>query len=100
MRKHMLTGTALVCLIWAQAATGGGQTGDKDFLAKAIAAQIAEIKLGEMALDKAGSADVKAFAREMVQDHTKMRDALMDCAKTRKLAVIQGLEKEYKDKVE
>jgi putative membrane protein len=37
---------------------------------------MAEIKLGEMASTRAQNADVKAFARMLVQDHTKASDEL------------------------
>jgi putative membrane protein len=47
---------------------------DKMFLRKAADGGIAEVKLGELAVQKASSDEVKAFAQKMVEDHTKMNN--------------------------
>jgi len=99
MRRVSWGLAGLVGLALVVRAPAGGE-GDKDFLAKAIAAQIAEIKLAELADRQAQSAEVKGFAKHMITDHTKLRDQLLDRAKAMKLAVVQGLEKDYKDKME
>jgi len=75
-------------------------TTQQEFLAHAIATDIAEVKLGELALKQASSDDVKKYARMMVNDHTKHRDQLMERAKAFKLAVVQGLEKEHQEKMD
>lgn len=53
---------------------------DKMFLRKAAEGGIAEVKLGQLALQKASSDDVKAFAQRMVDDHTKMNNELAQVA--------------------
>jgi putative membrane protein len=53
---------------------------DKMFLRKAAEGGIAEVKLGQLALQKAGSDDVKAFAQKMVDDHTKMNNEMAQVA--------------------
>ena len=45
---------------------------DKMFLRNASEGNIAEVKLGQLAVQKANSADVKAIAQKMVDDHNKM----------------------------
>jgi putative membrane protein len=45
---------------------------DKMFLRKAAEGGIAEVKLGQLAVEKASSNDVKAFGQKMVEDHTKI----------------------------
>src|ERR1700722_11878776 len=45
---------------------------DKMFLRKAAEGGIAEVKLGQLAVEKASSDDVKAFGQKMVEDHTKI----------------------------
>lgn len=42
---------------------------DKEFITKAGMAGLYEVKVGNLALQKAASADVKAFAQRMVTDH-------------------------------
>jgi putative membrane protein len=53
---------------------------DKMFLRKAAEGGIAEVKLGELAAQKAGSDEVKAFAQKMVEDHTKMNNDMAQIA--------------------
>jgi len=45
---------------------------EKMFLRKAAEGGIAEVKLGQLAAQKATSDDVKAFGQKMVDDHTKL----------------------------
>src|SRR6202044_987646 len=45
---------------------------DKMFLRTAAEGGIAEVKISQLALQKAGSDEVKAFAQKMVDDHTQM----------------------------
>jgi len=53
---------------------------DTMFAMKAAQAGIAEVKLGQLAVTKASNADVKAFAREMVEDHTRANEQLKSIA--------------------
>jgi len=67
---------------------------EKEFLAKAIACDIAEIKLAELAIKQTSNKDVEKFARRMREEHSKCRDALMERAKELKLGVLEGLDKD------
>jgi putative membrane protein len=99
MKARMAICVAAMCCLALAARALAGSDADKEFLGKAIAAQIAEIKLAELAERNAASADVKNFAKMMMTDHAKVRDALLERAKAAKLAVVQGLEGGYKEKV-
>lgn len=55
------------------AATRGDDT---DFAVKAADAGLAEVQLGELALQKASAQSVKDFARKMIDDHKKANDEL------------------------
>jgi putative membrane protein len=61
-----------------------GMTGqmmkDKIFLRKAAAGGMAEIQLGQLAVQKADSADVKAFGQKMVIDHTALNESMKPIA--------------------
>ena len=48
---------------------------------------MAEVQLGQMAQQKAQSADVKAFGNRMVTDHSKANDELKQLATTKGLAM-------------
>lgn len=53
---------------------------DADFAVKAADANLAEIELGKLALEKATDQRVKDFAQRMVSDHQKANDELMTIA--------------------
>jgi len=54
---------------------------DTHFAVKAAQGGMAEVKLGQLAAEKASSPDVKAFGQQMVDDHTKANDQLKSIAK-------------------
>lgn len=53
---------------------------DRQFVEKASAGNLAEIKLGKLASERAGEAEVKKFGQRMVDDHTKANQELMTIA--------------------
>lgn len=62
--------------------TGDNQLtgGDQDFIEESAAAGMAEVELGQLALERAQSADVKRFAQMMVDDHSRSGEALTQVA--------------------
>ena len=53
---------------------------DEEFAKKAAQGSMAEVKLGQLAEEKAQSEEVKKFGRRMVEDHTKATDNLKEAA--------------------
>jgi len=53
---------------------------DRKFMEKAASGGMAEVKLGQLAMDKATSPTVKEFAKRMVDDHGKANDELKEIA--------------------
>jgi putative membrane protein len=53
---------------------------DTSFVTKAAQGGMAEVKLGQLATEKASSPDVKAFGQQMVDDHSKANDELKNLA--------------------
>jgi len=101
MFTHGIAGVlAFLVLTLTSQAADREPTTEKEFLAKAITTDMNEVKLGELALKNASSADVKTFARKMVTEHAKHRDELLERAKAYKLAVVQGLEKEHQENLD
>jgi putative membrane protein len=69
---------------------------DKEFAAKAGMSGLAEVQMGNLALQKAQSADVKAYAQRMVADHGRSNDELNALATTKGLALPTELDAEHK----
>jgi putative membrane protein len=91
--------TLLVLVFTSQAADREPAT-ELEFLAKAITTDMNEVKLGELALKHASSDDVRQYARKIISDHSKHQDELLERAKVRKLAVVQGLEKDQQENMD
>lgn len=53
---------------------------DKHFVKEAAAGGMAEVELGQLAIEKASSPDVKKFGQRMVDDHSKANDQLKQIA--------------------
>lgn len=91
-----LSALALMCGVQAlsqtgsgsgsQTAMGGGSqdatasAADKKFVTKAMEGGMAEVQLGQLASQKASSAEVKDFGQKMVDDHTKLNDQMKPVA--------------------
>jgi putative membrane protein len=60
---------------------------DANFMKNAAEAGNAEVESSKLAVDKSSSADVKAFAQQMVDDHTKAGDELKALAQQKGVKV-------------
>jgi putative membrane protein len=67
---------------------------DKMFLRKAAEGGIAEVKLGQLAAQKASSADVKAFGQKMVDDHTRLNLEMAQVADSMGVMLPKSMNKE------
>jgi len=68
--------------------TSSNMTGeDKDFVSKAAMGSLTQVLMGNLALQKASNADVKAFAQRMVTDHMKASEELRQMALTKGLGL-------------
>jgi putative membrane protein len=74
-------------------ATRQEPSADHRFAAGAAFGGIAEVKLGELAQDKASSDAVKAFGKRMADDHKKVGDELKDVATKENISLPQTLSK-------
>ena len=62
------------------AATSTGSAQDKKFAKAAMAGSLTEIQAAQVALQKSNSDDVKKFAQQMIDDHTKLNDQMKPIA--------------------
>jgi putative membrane protein len=57
-----------------------GAMQDREFVHDALQGGMAEVQLGQLAVQKGSSADVKQFGQKMVDDHTKLGDQMKQVA--------------------
>jgi putative membrane protein len=76
----------------AQGTTAAQTKGDEVFAKQAAGGGMAEIKLSQLAMDRAQSLEVKQFARKMVEDHSKANTELQQIAEKQNLALPQKLD--------
>jgi putative membrane protein len=67
---------------------------DKMFLRKAAEGGIAQVKLGQLAAQKASSEDVKDFGQKMVDDHTKLNLEIAQVADSMGVMLPKSMNKE------
>jgi putative membrane protein len=67
---------------------------DKMFLRKATAGGMAEVQLGQLAMQKAGAQDVKDFGQKMVTDHTALNSEMAPIADSLGVTLPKKLSKE------
>jgi putative membrane protein len=70
---------------------GMGDT-DTTFVKKAARGGLAEVELGQLAVQKASSEDVKKFGQRMVDDHSKANEQLKQVAAQKNIDLPQNLD--------
>lgn len=70
---------------------------DSRYLHLMAEANIAEVRLGEIAVAKADSAQVKQFAKHMVEDHGKMLSELKAMAASKNARLPQAPDRKHRD---
>lgn len=93
MSSRCIRSSAVLAAAWTLAATAwaaGLSSGDSDFLKQASQNGHAEVEASQLALTKAHSDQVKTFARQMVDDHTKAGQELEALATSKGLKVPSG----------
>ena len=80
MKKAVLLAFSFLLAVVSGAYAQGLSTADKTFVTKAAKGNFAEAELGKLASQKSHNADVKAFAEQMVTDHSKANDNLKPIA--------------------
>ena len=71
-------------------AMNAGPAMDKEFVKKAMEGNMAEVQMGQLALQKSSDDQVKQFAQRMVDDHGKMLDQLKPAAQAMGVKVPDG----------
>jgi putative membrane protein len=69
---------------------------DRQFIDKAANDGLAEVKLGQLASEKASNPEVKQYAQRLVQDHTKANNQLKQIAQAEGVRVEDDLESKHR----
>ncbi|KAA0697691.1 DUF4142 domain-containing protein [Neorhizobium sp. P12A] len=87
--RIMLAGTAILigCLIASEALAKS----DKEFLSDAIKTDNAEIALGQLAVQKGSTDDVRKYGQTLVTDHQKGKDAAVALAPALQVKPMEAL---------
>jgi len=72
---------------------------DRSFVEKAAIGSMAEVQMGKLAQQKAGSDQVKQFGTRMVDDHSKANDDLKQVASHKGITLPSDLDAKHKNKM-
>ena len=72
--------------------SAGMGSSDQMFVKKAAQGGMAEVELGQLALQKSDNADVKKFAQRMVDDHTKANNDLKSVASAKNMTLPETID--------
>jgi putative membrane protein len=72
-----------------------GSDSDRQFLMQAASSGRAEVRLGQLATQRAASAEVKQFGQRMVDDYSKANTKLMALAQAKNMAVAKELDPKH-----
>src|SRR3954469_9307461 len=98
---RMIVSTAwVVALLGAVPALAAVSGADKAFATEAAHGGLAEVQMGELALQKASSPQVKEFAQRMVRDHTQANQDLMQLGKSENLTLPTQLDAKHKSEMD
>ena len=73
---------------------------DKKFVKDAALGGLTEVELGKLAAQKASNEDVKKFAQNMVDDHTKANDELKQVASKENMPIPDALDSKHKSRID
>lgn len=77
-----------------------GSDSDRQFLMQAASSGMAEVQLGQLATQRAASAEVKQFGQRMVDDHSKANTELIALAQAKNIAVAKELDPKHQTMAE
>jgi putative membrane protein len=103
MKRRVSLGLVVIaigCVRMADAAGNQLVKQDKNFVLAVAADGLTEVKLGEIAKQRATSPSIKEFAATMVRDHTAADDDLKNIAASHNLQLPTELDKDHQAQVD
>jgi putative membrane protein len=95
MNLHASLKTVLFSALLAGGAFAADPRNDHKFVEEAAVSGLAEVRLGQLALERSGDAAVRDFAQRMVTEHSKANDELKSLVAGRDLMLPTELNKEH-----
>jgi predicted outer membrane protein len=77
-----------------------GRRSDQEFVREMMASGTAEVQLGQLASQRANSAEVRQFAERMVQDHTKAGEQLKQIASRQGITTAAAADDDHRELME
>jgi putative membrane protein len=102
---NLIPATALALVLGAGVAAANDKKDDQksmsnaDFVKTLTIADLAEVEMGKLALEKSQSQDVKDFAQHMIDDHGKNSTDLANLAQSKSLKVPKDLDAKHRAKM-
>jgi len=87
MRKSLTFSFLAIVAMFVLIACNSEATNSSSFTTKAAQGGMSEVQLGNLALAKGQSADVKLFAQQMITEHTKANNDLKEIAAKKSVAL-------------
>jgi putative membrane protein len=98
MNLHSSVKAVLVSALLAAAAFAADPKDDHKFVEEAAGGGLAEVRLGQLAVDRSSDSSVKEFAQQMVTDHSKANDELKSLVAGRDVKIPAELPKDQQKK--
>jgi putative membrane protein len=92
-----LAAFAMLTALSPGAGVAAASAADKSFATEAAQGGLAEVEMGQLALQKGAAPQVKQFAQQMVTDHTKANQELMQLAKSQGLDLPSQTDAKHKN---
>src|SRR5689334_5262755 len=87
MKKQLIIVAGLAVAAMAPSYAQTLSKGDEHILTQLAQANMAEVEAGKIALQKASKQEVRTFAQQMVDDHTKGLQAVQDVARSKNVTL-------------
>jgi putative membrane protein len=100
LMRMIVSTVVVVALLGAVPALAVVSGADKTFATEAAHGGLAEVQMGQLALQKASSPKVKEFAQRMVTDHTQANQDLMQLGKSENLTLPTQLDAKHKSEMD
>lgn len=103
MKTSNMINVSCLALLLGFASTGANAASDDAFVKKASEGGVAEVKLGELAQQRAQNPEVKEFAQHLVSEHQQANTELQQLAQTKGLKVeteVSGKHKQTMSRLE